>query len=118
MDIAQVRIVPKKLEAAQKPEIPQSLGTNRIIALTQHDCRKSTTPHCMKQGWRDLRLAQIGASQDWGLKNTKIAQFGGQFGRHITRIIRADIRRRIFCFKITPALKNTHFGWGNLNDFR
>jgi hypothetical protein len=56
MGMAPFTIAPKKLGAAQKPKIPKGLGTNRIIALTRHDCQKIN-----QTTWHKLGLAQIEA---------------------------------------------------------
>jgi hypothetical protein len=56
MGMAPFTIAPKKLEATQKLKIPKSLATNRIIALTRHDCQKIN-----QTTWHKLGLAQIEA---------------------------------------------------------
>jgi hypothetical protein len=56
MGMAPFTIAPKKLEATQKPKTPKGLGTNRIIALTRHDCQKIN-----QTTWHKLGLAQIEA---------------------------------------------------------
>jgi hypothetical protein len=60
MGMATFTIAPKKLGAAQKPKIPKGLGTNRIIALTHHDCQKIN-----QTTWHKLGLAQIEAGTHW-----------------------------------------------------
>jgi hypothetical protein len=60
MGMAPIKIAPKKLGATQKPKIPKGLGTNRIIALTHHDCQKIN-----QTTWHKLGLAQIEAGTHW-----------------------------------------------------
>jgi hypothetical protein len=64
MGMAPFTIAPKKLEATQKPKIPKGLGTNRIIALTRHDCQKINQTTGTNWGWHKLRLARIVNSKD------------------------------------------------------
>jgi hypothetical protein len=67
--MAPITIAPKKLGATQKPKIPKGLGTNRIIALTHHDCQKIN-----QTTWHKLGLAQIGVGTNWGWHKLGLAQ--------------------------------------------